>query len=348
MEKETKENYSNADLAKLKSDKIMNISPKNLLWEKYYAPRNINELIIPETFRKEYEGGLRNYLLSGVAGTGKTSTAKVLTIGYTVKFIDCSVNNNISMIRDEIANFCKIASIDGNSHKAIILDEIDQLDKKKQQALRGTIEQYESVCRFIATCNYPDTIIDPMLSRFFRMDYNLPDKIDRRSQAEAYIKRIKFICKDNGMTIDKKALFLLLEKHFPDMRKVLQVLQTCHKRGITEITKSELSRVINSNTGRVGNTAMFDEFMNAADNLELYRAFAGHAGNEMSVIMSFQKPFIDYLSSVPEYEQKYGKHFLLLTEFAHKYNNEYRDSTDKFITMMAYLSSIKRTLKKSE
>ena len=42
--------------------------------------------------------------------------------------------------------------------ETLILDEADAISQVSQKALRGMIEQYSSVCRFILTANYPNKL----------------------------------------------------------------------------------------------------------------------------------------------------------------------------------------------
>ena len=56
---------------------------ENLLWVEAYRPSTIDECILPTEIKKTFksilkQGEIPNLLLSGTAGTGKTTVAKAL------------------------------------------------------------------------------------------------------------------------------------------------------------------------------------------------------------------------------------------------------------------------------
>ena len=142
------------------------------LWVEKYRPQKIDDCILPDsikgTFKEFIENGdMPNLLLSGTAGTGKTTVAKALCneLGYTTLVVNGSLDRNIDTLRNEIASFASTVSFDGGK-KCIILDEADYLNPQSfQPALRGFIEQFSKNVRFILTCNYKDKIIEPIHSR---------------------------------------------------------------------------------------------------------------------------------------------------------------------------------------
>lgn len=322
------------------TQKLETLLPKDIVWEEMYRPKNLDELMLPEKLKLEFKSGeLRNYLLVGQQGTGKTSTALVLTKKRKVKFVDCSSNRSISMIRDEISEFCSIASIDGIGHKVIILDEVDALKADSQQALRGTIEKYSSVARFIATCNYPEKILAPVLSRFTIVNFDLPDKKDNHEQVSNYAKRIKFIATEHGMSFaNTDVIALILKKFYPDMRNILQTLQDCHSRGIKVITASD---IINSSTTQFDEA--FEFIFNESNPVELYKYFSAWRTKEHILISGLNSEFARYVMT--KHPQKAGS----LGEIAvlsHKYGVESKTSLDLFITLLALIYEITKTLKK--
>jgi len=93
---------------------------EDFLWVEKYRPKKVEECILPDslidTFREFLlEGDMPNLLLSGSAGTGKTTIAKALCeqLGYTTLIINGSLDRNIDTLRNDIATFASTVSFDG-------------------------------------------------------------------------------------------------------------------------------------------------------------------------------------------------------------------------------------------
>lgn len=84
-------------------------------------------------------------ILSGPAGTGKTSVAKAMLeeIGSDYIVINGSMNGNIDTLRTTIQQFASTVSF-GGGRKYVILDEADYLSNLTQASLRNFME--EPVC----------------------------------------------------------------------------------------------------------------------------------------------------------------------------------------------------------
>ncbi len=135
----------------------MDNNQSEFLWVEKYRPQNISECILSDNLRDMFEklisnGDMPNLLLSGTAGTGKTTIAKALCneLGYTTLMINGSLEGrNIDTLRNEIQSFASTVSFDGGK-KCVILDEADYLNQTSfQPALRGFIEQFSNNVRFI-------------------------------------------------------------------------------------------------------------------------------------------------------------------------------------------------------
>jgi len=149
----------------------------DILIEKY-RPHNLSEVIgqdlIIKRLKKYVETkNMPHLLLSGSAGTGKTSTSIALAKelyekGWQSNFmeINASDERGIDVIRNRVKDYAAVSSIGNIPFKIIFLDEADALTNDAQGALRRTIEKYTSSCRFILSCNYSSKIIEPIKSRF--------------------------------------------------------------------------------------------------------------------------------------------------------------------------------------
>jgi DNA polymerase III delta prime subunit len=173
--------------------------------------------------------------LSGTAGTGKTTIARALCeeLGCDYIIINGSEESGIDVLRTKIKDFASTVSLAGKV-KVVILDEADYLNPNSTQpALRGFIEEFSKNCRFIFTCNYKNRIIPPLHSRTTVIDFKLT-KEDRPVVASKFFKRLTEILEQENVTFDKKVVAELLNKHFPDYRRVLNELQRYSSSGTVD------------------------------------------------------------------------------------------------------------------
>ena len=201
------------------------------LFVEKYRPSNIDDIVLPErmksTFKKIVDGGkMPNMLFSGSAGVGKTTVAKALcnTMGCDYIIINGSEEGNIDTLRTKIKQFASTISFGGDA-KVVILDEADYLNAQSTQpALRGFIEEFSDNCRFILTCNFKNRIIEPLHSRCSVYDFSIT-KEDRPKLAAEFFQRACRILDQENITYDRVTVAKLIEKYFPDFRRVLNELQ---------------------------------------------------------------------------------------------------------------------------
>ena len=216
------------------------MSEINLFVEKY-RPKTIDECILPESLKKTFKdivesGECPNLLLSGKAGTGKTSVARALCneLGADWIIINCSEDGNIDTLRTKIRQFASTISL-SESKKVVILDEFDYSNAQSiQPALRGAIEEFAKNCRFILTCNYKNRIIEPIHSRCTCIDFNIPAK-EKPELAKQFLKRCEMVLKNEKIDFDSKVLSQLIIKHFPDFRRTLNELQRYSAAGVIDV-----------------------------------------------------------------------------------------------------------------
>lgn len=142
----------------------------NSLWVEKYRPDTLEGYVGNEHILEKVKIYIENedvphLLLYGVAGTGKTTLAKIITnqIDCDLMYINASDENSVDAVRDKIRGFA--SSMGFRKWKVIILDESDYLTPNAQAALRNLMETFSATTRFILTCNYVEKIIDPIQSR---------------------------------------------------------------------------------------------------------------------------------------------------------------------------------------
>ena len=203
------------------------------LWVEKYRPKTIEDCILPESTKKTFldfldKGEVPNLLLSVPAGCGKTTVAKALCnqLGVDVYVINGSDEGRfLDTVRNNAKNFASTVSLSSDAKlKVIIIDEADNTTPDVQLLLRASIEEFSSNCRFIFTCNYKNKIIEPLHSRCAVVDFSVNAKQKPILQAE-FFKRLLSIVDGERVESDKKVLIELINKHFPDWRRILNECQ---------------------------------------------------------------------------------------------------------------------------
>ena len=210
------------------------------LWVEKYRPKKIEECILPEETKKTFinfvkQGELPNIILSGSAGTGKTTVAKALCEELDLDYIVINGSDegrHIDTLRNQIKNFASTVSLTGQkSHKVVILDEADYMNAESvQPALRNFIETFYKNCRFILTCNFKNKIIDPLHSRCTVIDFAIKNG-QKVKTANQLLTRLCDILTIEKIEFDKKVLAELIQKHYPDFRRTINELQRYSVRG---------------------------------------------------------------------------------------------------------------------
>jgi DNA polymerase III delta prime subunit len=201
------------------------------LWVEKYRPSKIDECVLPTSLKKVFNEmvsteQLPNMLFSGTAGVGKTTVAKALCNELDLDYIiiNGSEEGNIDTLRGKIKQFASSVSLQGG-YKVVILDEADYLNPQSTQpALRGFIEEFSNNCRFIMTCNFKNRIIEPLHSRCSVYEFAIPND-QKPAIAGMFFKRLMDILTAENVAFDKAVLAQLVERYFPDWRRVLNECQ---------------------------------------------------------------------------------------------------------------------------
>ena len=225
------------------------------LWVEKYRPKKISECILSEDIKKTFAEFLKqkeipNLLLSGTQGTGKTTVARALCEELGADYIIINGSDEgrqIDTLRNKIKNFASTVSLtESSAHKVVIIDEADYMNAESvQPALRNFIETFHSNCRFIFTCNYKNKILPALHSRCTVIDFAIKNG-QKVKTAQALLKRLGKILDGEQIKYDNKVLAELIQKHYPDFRRIINELQRYSVRG--EIDSGILFSLSEANT----------------------------------------------------------------------------------------------------
>ena len=257
-------------------------------WVEKYRPQKLEDIvgqkqIVARLQKYVGENSMPNLMFTGPAGVGKTTTALALAKSILGEYwrnnfleLNASDARGIDTVRNDIKNFCRLKPV-GAPFRIIFLDEVDNMTKDAQHALRREMEMYTKPASFILSCNYSSKIIDPIQSRcaIFRF---APIK------AEEITERLKFICETEGFNYDDKGLEAIVYFAEGDMRKAVNVLQSAASEGeaITEDSVYEVvSKAKPQDIGNMITKALMGDFMGARTILRETMVLQGTSGEDM-------------------------------------------------------------------
>ena len=210
------------------------------LWVEKYRPKKIEDCILSQDIKETFSQFLKqeeipNLLLSGTAGTGKTTVARALCEELGADYIIINGSDEgrqIDTLRNKIKNFASTVSLtEESNHKVVIIDEADYMNADSvQPALRNFIETFYNNCRFIFTCNYKNKIIPALHSRCTVIDFTIKNG-QKVKTAKLFMERMSFLLKSEHIDFDKKVLAELIQKYYPDFRRTINELQRYSVRG---------------------------------------------------------------------------------------------------------------------
>lgn len=213
----------------------------NSLWVEKYRPDSLegyvgNDHIIEKVKIYIENQDVPHLLFTGRAGTGKTTLAKIIVknIDSDVLYINASDENNVDTVRNKIKDFAATAGF--KRWKIVILDEADYVTINGQAALRNLMETFSKNTRFILTCNYIEKIIEPIQSRCVVFSIIPPNKKD-------VAKRLAYICTSENIQFNLPDVALIVNKNYPDIRKILNIAQSHVVSGRLVIHESDIKEL---------------------------------------------------------------------------------------------------------
>ena len=204
------------------------------LWVEQYRPSTIDGYVFVDNAQREQvetwirEGSIPHLMLSGPAGTGKTTLAKLLINELGIDEYDVMYANGSKEARkvewvDKLISFCQTMPF--GKFKVVLIDEADYMNPNSvQPALRNLMEDYSQTVRFILTCNYPHKIIAPIHSRCQGFHITKTDHTE-------FTARVATVLVTEGVEFDLDVLDSYVKATYPDLRKCLNLLQPNSQSG---------------------------------------------------------------------------------------------------------------------
>ena len=248
---------------------------ESTIWTEKYRPKTFKDVkgqdeIIAKLEAFVKQKNLPHLLFAGPAGVGKSTMALIIArtlfgTSYRDNFLELNASDErgIDVVRSKVKDFARTKAIGDVPFKIIFLDECDALTKEAQQALRRTMENNTSTCRFVLAANYSSKIIDPIQSRcaVFRF----------KPLAKEYVlEMVSNVAKAEKLSIEPKAEEALVTVADGDCRKATNILQSCAAvaKTITPAVVYSLASVAEpTEVKEVLITAIKGDFMKARDKL---------------------------------------------------------------------------------
>jgi replication factor C small subunit len=198
------------------------------LWVEQYRPNTVDGYVFVDDAQRDQvqtwikDGSIPHLMLSGSAGTGKTTLAKLLINELGIDEYDVMYANGSKEARkvdwvDKLISFCQTMPF--GKFKVVLIDEADYMNPNSvQPALRNLMEDYSQTVRFVLTCNYPHKIIAPIHSRCQGFHITKTDHTE-------FTARVATVLVTEGIEFDLDVLDSYVKATYPDLRKCLNLTQ---------------------------------------------------------------------------------------------------------------------------
>lgn len=212
----------------------------NYIWYEKYRPKVIEDVVIPENFRKNFkrfiiERQIPNLIFEGPAGSGKTTCALILCSPqgvlsdpkYNRLFVSGSSQSTrgIGYVDKVVKAFVKNPPIGSDKIRIVLIDEADGMSDPAYNELRSIIiGEHLRTARFLFTCNYPSRIPDPVRSRL------TPYKFKQLSK-DYVLSYCSKILASESIKFDKNVVINIIKMLYPDVRRIVNILQDSSSDG---------------------------------------------------------------------------------------------------------------------
>lgn len=228
-----------------------------------YRPNSFEEVCGQDQIIKTLKNALikekinHAYLFTGVRGTGKTTVAKIFAKNVNclnikdgipcgvcdickcdntdeiqdIIEIDAASNNGVDEIR-ELKNKIKLVPT-SCKYKVYIIDEVHMLSTGAFNALLKTLEEPPSHVIFILATTEPQKLPVTIISRCQRFDF-------KKISVDEISGRLEYISKEEGIKIDKEAIFEIAKLSDGALRDAIGLLEQVSSFSGNEITVDDI------------------------------------------------------------------------------------------------------------
>ena len=225
---------------------MTNIS--NSAWFEKHRPEKIEEIVFTNqdhfNLAKQWITNERidgNVLLSGAAGTGKTTLSQVLirSLIKTQADVYRMKSRSVSEI-DELKSWISKRPV-RSKHLIVYIEEMDKLSREAQTTLKdGMMEKFVDTCIFICCTNYPKKIDKALLTRFtYKLHFDSNNKQDIK-------KRLEMILEKENAKYNPNELELFVENNYKKgLRDIINSLQISYITNNGSVVFKEVEESLN-------------------------------------------------------------------------------------------------------
>lgn len=233
-----------------------------------YRPKFFKDVIGQEAVKRVLLNAIKlkkissAYIFAGSRGTGKTTVARLLTKSLNCLNLQesgepCGECENCLSV--DKGNFPDLIEIDAASsrgiddirairdavsytpikgkYKVYILDEAHMLTKEAFNALLKTLEEPPPRTVFILCTTEYEKIIPTILSRCQKLIFS-------KLKEEEIVERLKYVCKEEGISYDEKSLFTIAKLSDGAIRDALSLLDQVSTYGEGKVNESVLEEFL--------------------------------------------------------------------------------------------------------
>jgi len=219
-----------------------------------WRPKTFDDVVgqqhVTDTIKNEIKNNVcgHAFLFCGSRGTGKTSTARILSKAINCENpvdgnpcnkcatcqgiengsimdiieIDAASNSgvdNIRSLREEAAYTAAITK-----YKVYIIDEVHALSKDAFNALLKLLEEPPAHVKFVLATTEANKVLGTISSRCQRFDF-------KRITPEDIYGRLEYVCNAEGILAEEKALRMIAQHADGSLRDALSCLEPCIAAG---------------------------------------------------------------------------------------------------------------------